>query len=408
VLGWNEYMYLKWNLRMKGLPRLVKKEKMMVWTDVFKYYVAADYEVEKILEALPGPLEVVHNVSLPEARRYLERWKGAILKEVDALVSSGAVRRLSAEKARELKSKGMIILPGKAVFTAKPPSDPNDAKAGKYRRKCRIVVCGNYLPADKANVYASGTSADGLRLSVAFAVTRSWRAGATDIANAFTLAPMPGDKLFGMTPPTVVAAAGGAAAGEVWGIERVLYGLREAPRWWEVFRNERLSSARIPMDNEVLILESLETEENMWRIKVVGSDEIRGILLIYVDDLLVLSITKIIETVYKWLTDDWKCSTLQWMDEEHLRFLGVELRPMGQGIHISQAGYIRDLLRQHGVAEKPGALTVPCTREWLQDQDSDEETQPAEEALIRLAQKATGELFELPLQDGRVRTTLRQ
>ncbi|CAE7447103.1 RE1, partial [Symbiodinium sp. CCMP2456] len=321
---------------------------------------AADYEVEKILEALPGPLEVVHNVSLPEARRYLERWKGAILKEVDALVSSGTVRRLSAEKARELKSKGMIILPGKAVFTAKPPSDPNDAKAGKYRRKCRIVVCGNYLPADKANVYASGTSADGLRLSVAFAVTRSWRAGATDIANAFTLAPMPGDKLFGMTPPTVVAAAGGAAAGEVWGIERVLYGLREAPRWWGVFRNERLSSARIPMDNEVLILESLETEENMWRIKVVGSDEIRGILLIYVDDLLVLSITKIIETVYKWLTDDWKCSTLQWMDEEHLRFLGVELRPMGQGIHISQAGYIRDLLRQHGVAEKPGALTVPC------------------------------------------------
>ncbi|CAE7345993.1 GIP [Symbiodinium necroappetens] len=125
------------------------------------------------------------------------------------------------------------------------------------------------------------------------------------------------------------------------------------------------------------------------------SDEIKGILLIYVDDLLLLSETKMTEAVYKWLTEEWKCSSLQWMAEEYLRFLGVELRLMGNGIHVSQAGYIRDLLRQHGVPEKPGSLTVPCAREWLQDEESHMEVKPAEEAVIRLAQQATGEILWL-------------
>ncbi|CAE7888738.1 RE1 [Symbiodinium microadriaticum] len=356
---------------------------------------AADYDVEPILEALSGPLEVVHNVGLHEARRNLPKWKAAILKEVEALVRSGTVRRLSPEQARELKAQGMVVLPGKAVFTAKPPSEQPTEGQEKFRRKCRIVVCGNYLPSDKANVYASGTSADGLRLSVAFTVMKRWRAAATDISNAFTLAPMPGDKLFGMTPPTIVMAAGGAAPGETWIIERVLYGLREAPRWWGVFRNDRFMKAKIQLGEKFLIFESLETEENIWRIMYEGDPELQGILLIYVDDLLILSVTEIIETVYKWLVAEWKCSELQWMDQEHLRFLGVELRPMGEGIHVSQAGYIRDLLRQHAVEEKKMALTVPCTRDWLQDEDTDDDLPQAEEAIIRLAQKATGEILWL-------------
>ncbi|CAE7184982.1 TY5A, partial [Symbiodinium microadriaticum] len=155
--------------------------------------------------------------------------------------------------------------------------------------------------------------------------------------------------------------------------------------------NERLVNARIPVDGDVPIFKNLETEENVWQILIEGSEEIKGILLIYVDDLLFLSETKMTEAVYKWLTEEWKCSSLQWMAEEYLRFLGVELRLMGNGIHVSQAGYIRDLLRQHGVPKKPGTRA----REWLQDEDSHMEVKPAEEAVIRLAQKATGEILWL-------------
>ena len=110
-------------------------------------------------------------------------------------------------------------------------------------------------------MFASGTSADGLRLAIAFGVLKGWSAGSTDIANAFTLAPLPEDKLLGMSPPAVVVAAGGAKVGETWAIQKVLYGVREAPRWWSCFRNQRLASARIPMNDKTLVLECLETEE---------------------------------------------------------------------------------------------------------------------------------------------------
>ncbi|CAE7382697.1 GIP [Symbiodinium sp. CCMP2592] len=353
---------------------------------------AKDFEVERLLESLQAPLEVVHNVSLPEVKRYVSRWKDAILKEVKALVDSGTVRRLQPEQVRELKRCGLTVLPGKAVFTAKPPSE--SAGPVWYRRKCRIVVCGNYLADEPLNVFASGTSSDSLRTAVAIAVYRRWAVGCTDVSNAFTLAPMPRDRLYGLTPPTVVSMVGGSECGEVWLIERVLYGLREAPRLWGLFRNERLASANIPYQDKVVILECLETEENMWRILYQGETELQGLMLVYVDDILVLSSEGLVNAIYQWLVSEWKCSSLEWLSEGYIRFLGVELRSYEKGIHLSQSGYVRDILRQHGVEEVEGAVPVPCTREWLQDESEGEDNEP-EEYLVKTAQKMTGEALWL-------------
>ncbi|CAE7741106.1 Ppp5c [Symbiodinium sp. CCMP2592] len=344
---------------------------------------AQDVEVERLLGDLGGSLEVVHNVSLPEVKKYLDRWKPAILKEVQALIESGTVRRLSPEQTRELKKDGLVVLPGKAVFTAKPPVDAS-LGGDKYRRKCRIVVCGNYLPDRNLNVYASGTSSDSLRVAIAYAVKMAWLIGSTDVANAFTLAPMPGDRLYAVSPPTVVVMAQGAAPGETWLIERVLYGLREAPRLWGCFRNERLAGARIETEQGTLVLRSMTTDENMWKICFENDETMtpQGLLLVYVDDILFLSTKEIVLKVYQWLIQDWKCSALEWMHEGFIRFLGIELRVCEGGVHLSQAGYVRDLLRQHGVPEQPEAgLTIPCQREWLQD-DSEEEPEAAPEESV--------------------------
>ena len=119
-------------------------------------------------------------------------------------------------------------------------------------------------------------------------------------------------------------------------------------------------------------------------------------MLVYVDDLLMMAMKKVVECIYAWLVSEWKCSALEWIDDGALRFLGIELRPQEGGIHLSQAGYIRDLLRQHGVEEKPNEhMTVPCTREWLQDDDTDDEVYQPDETVIRMAQKATGETLWL-------------
>ena len=360
---------------------------------------AQDYEVEQLLQSPQAPLEVVHNVSLQEVRKHLSKWVAAIHKEVDALIGSGTIRPLSAEQTRELKKCGLKVLPGKAVFTAKPPAEAGGGQEKKemFRRKCRVVVCGNFLPHGQGNVYASGTSADTLRVSIAYAILRAWTAGCTDISNAFTLAPMPEELLYGVSPPSVVVMAGAAKPGETWKIERVLYGLREAPRLWSLFRNDRLMNARIPYGDKTLVLYNLDTDENLWRVCVEGEPvETIGLMLIYVDDILVLSVPGVITCIYKWLTSEWKCSALEMLADGPLRFLGVELRLQGGGIHVSQAGYVRDLLRQHGVEERPGdPLTVPCNREWLQDEDTEDENAEAEEATVRMAQKATGEALWL-------------
>ena len=357
---------------------------------------AIEYEVEKILEELQGPLEVVHNVSLAEARRYLDRWTAAIDKEVTALFNSGTIKKLSREQTEELKKCGLKVLPGKAVFTAKPPSD-SEPPGQWYKRKCRIVVCGNFLPHEDMNVFASGTSADTLRIGVAMAVLQGWCVGSTDVSNAFTLAPMPKHLLYGVAPPGIVVAAGMAKASETWQINRVLYGLREAPRLWSLFRNQRLLEAEIPFEDTFITLHNLDTDENLWKICFRCEPGVtKGLLLVYVDDLLIMAARKVVECIYKWLVSEWKCSALEWIDSGALRFLGVELRTQDGGIHLSQTGYIRDLLRQHGVEEKPNEpVTVPCTREWLQDDDTDDESQRPEEATIRMAQKATGETLWL-------------
>eukprot|EP00439_Symbiodinium_sp_Y106_P019156 s3996_g2.t1 len=357
---------------------------------------AKEYEVEQILADLQGPLEVVHNVSLPEARRYLERWTPAIVKEVTALLNSGTIRTLSPEQTQELKKCGLKVLPGKAVFTAKPPSD-SEPPGQKFKRKCRIVVCGNFLPHEDMNVFASGTSADTLRISVAMAVVRGWCVGSTDVSNAFTLAPMPKHLLYGVAPPAIVIAAGVAKGTDTWQIDRVLYGLREAPRLWSLFRNQRLAGAEICFEGITITLHSLDTDENLWKICFSSEPEVtQGLMLVYVDDILLMAMKEVVECIYQWLISEWKCSALEWIEGGALRFLGVELRLQGGGIHLSQAGYVRDLLRQHGVEERSSeSLTVPCNREWLQEEDTDDDGQQPEEATVRMAQKATGEALWL-------------
>ena len=267
-----------------------------------------DVEVEELLRTLTNPLEVVHNVSLPEVKKYVHLWKEAILKEVNALMESGTVKRLTPEQTRELKKAGLAVLPGKAVFTVKPPTDP--AGAAKYRRKCRVVVCGNFLPSQGQNLCASGTSADTLRIAVALAVRMGWSIGSTDVANAFTLAPMPAELSYALTPPTIVTLAGAANPGETWQITRVLYGLREAPRLWGEFRNCRFVGAEVEYEDQIIVLTATTTDENLWKITFKGEKTVLGLVLVYVDDILILSERQIVETVYQWLVKEWKCSSL--------------------------------------------------------------------------------------------------
>ena len=104
---------------------------------------------------------------------------------------------------------GTRLVPGKGVFTVKP--DGNG-----YRRKTRLVACGNYLPADEIDdLYAAGADATTLRAILAYAAGKPWAAGSTDIRQAFVLAPGKGKSVATM-PPKLAIDMGLRESDEVW------------------------------------------------------------------------------------------------------------------------------------------------------------------------------------------------
>ena len=84
--------------------------------------------IEELLRNLDSPLQVVYTFTLAEVRENVGAWKKAIMKEVQALISCGALTKLDPEEEDRLNRTGtLVVLPAKGVFTAKPPDQaPTD------------------------------------------------------------------------------------------------------------------------------------------------------------------------------------------------------------------------------------------------------------------------------------------
>ena len=68
----------------------------------------------------------------------------------------------------------LTLVPAKVVFTAKPPSNGTD---GLFKRKSRIVMCGNHVNSD-VEVYTASASAELVRLSLSYAAKKKWHGAA--------------------------------------------------------------------------------------------------------------------------------------------------------------------------------------------------------------------------------------
>ena len=131
-----------------------------------------------------------------------------------------------------------------------------------------------------------------------------------------------------------------------------------------------------------------------------------------VDDVMFLGDGEAIQVMHDWLTkgsdeeEGWKCSKLEHVGSEAVRYLGMEVRARRtQGkiqYHISQGGYIADLLRSY--PQEAGKPTmIPATKELIcdkEEEDHDKETrEEPEEALVKSAQKVGGGTVMAYVQD---------
>eukprot|EP00439_Symbiodinium_sp_Y106_P022158 s6090_g2.t1 len=356
-------------------------------------------DYERMLEEMKGDLEVVHTVPLDQVRPALHKWMGAIEKEIKQLLD-GTLRPMPTSRAKELERQGRLkLVPSKAVCTLKPPA----TKGERARRRFRLVLCGNFAAPDDPSccLYAGGVSAETVRLALAIAAGRKWLGATSDITAAFLLAEWPEELArYAIFPPRMLIEAGFVAADQVWEVLKPLYGLRESPSIWSKCRSARLASAKLLWGNKTVVLKPSEADPDLWL--AYDQDDpstLLGLVVTYVDDLLYLAEESLVVAIHMWIEREWPCSPLEWAKNPGgTRYLGMEIHQRVDGnFEISQEGYVKELLRNHGMVETV-ASKLPCPKEWLVEgggNDTDENFSVEE---LKFAQRVVGEQLWLAMR----------
>ena len=149
-------------------------------------------------------------------------------------------------------------------------------------------------------------------------------------------------------------------------------------------------------------MKRLETDVNTWHILKKVEKKSQGILLTYVDDLMVVTTEEIVEALMKKVDEIWKCSPE--VVKEHsppVNFCGICIEKMKHGNFIHQKPYIKDLLKKNRL-EDGNATKIILDKDSEEgekdlDQEETEEWTSWKESpeflkKVREAQKLAGEV----------------
>ena len=130
-----------------------------------KVEVNYTYGIEELLKGLTSPLEVTHTVCPREAMAAIESWREAILKELGSV--EVAIKRLQVgteERRRWMSDPRAQRLPTKLVYTVKPnPRAQMGVPSTYYKRKVRLVICGNFATAETQCLYTESAPSEAVR-----------------------------------------------------------------------------------------------------------------------------------------------------------------------------------------------------------------------------------------------------
>ena len=344
-------------------------------------------------------------VSNAEVQQEIAEWEPSFKEELASIFDvHSTLRRTSKKPVQDWEAQGIEVelIPSKGVYSR---------KSGNGRRKTRFVACGNFSGSGNAlkvkpetqaesirlrnearqakqSLYAGGQDVLALRTQLRHAGLRSWCAGALDIKTAFLLAPLnlPKQKIV-LKPPRILTTNKVVPEDELWEVTGAIYGLQQSPSAWSNFRDQQLQTLEIPHNAEALVLSRTAADSNTWTIQDAESS-IRGLLGVYVDDLIATGPPSIVNAVFEALMAKWKTSKPKTsLEEGGFTFCGMQIVSGPDGsLHISQHDYIKDLLQKYPEVE--GEVASPVLRGF--------ESQ-TEEAIsipdVRLAQKIVGEIL---------------
>ena len=351
-------------------------------------------------------------VSQAEVRKNLSAWMASIQAELTSMFDvKKALKRLTPEEAaKALDEDAAECLPSKLVFTLKP----SELEPGG-KKKSRLLACGNFSTEEtaQADLYAGGATAVALRAGLAVASQKKWSGATSDIRTAFLNAPlhpqvsdlqpeeMKKTRRALIRPPPILIQAGLAGKDEMWEAVMAVYGYRKSPRLWSDHRDYTVHRLKIKHPRGTVYFQQLVSEPNLWRLMLqtgpeedYEKDEMIGLFVVYVDDLLVLSDPPTIELVLAGIREHWELSKPEMVgSEQGTRFLGMELWrwPCGRWM-TTQINYTTDLLTR---VLGPDSKDWPRKKTHLSKEpeiSSDAEVTPQ---AVKLAQKYVGELVWL-------------
>ena len=176
-----------------------------------------------------------------------------------------------------------------------------------------------------------------------------WELITTDVKVAFLNAPLTttlkdgteGNFVFALKPPTLLVRLNFAREDEVWVAEKAIYGLRQAPRCWSIHRDEVLTNLRV----KGCYLRQVASEANLWVLEEEDGQNMKGMMLVYVDDLLITGEKVYAEALVEEIQKTWQTSTPERIcDGQVTKFLGMEIYKEGVNIKASQTSFIKDRL----------------------------------------------------------------
>ena len=144
------------------------------------------------------------------------------------------------------------------------------------------------------------------------------------------------------------------------------------------------------MGGEQFTLVQGKVEPSWWSI-VGSSTGLAGIIVVYVDDLLICGGNDVIRGVAKAIKMIWNTSDLQLVSEGSIRFLGIDISECPQGYALSQRSYIEELVRLHNIPPNRQDL-IPVSKDMAYFTVEEQEL-VYDEAELKSAQSCAGELL---------------
>lgn len=274
------------------------------------------------------------------------RWVKEMEEEIDSIMKN--------KTWRLVKRPLVVILIGlKWVFKIKIKRDASGA-ISKY--KARLVAKGylQQMGYDFDEVFAPEDRIETVRIMLALAASKGWEIHHLDVKSAFLHGELQEDVYVEQREGFVKAGC----ERMVYKLDKALYGLRQAPRTWNIKLDGILKSMKF---------KHCVQEQVVYRYRI-GNDLI--VVGVYVDDLIVRgSSVDIIKRFKAVMSTKFKMSYLGILRY----YLGIEVYQSMRDVIVTQEAYAKKVLKDAGMSNcNPTLIHMDCNKKFSKAQDEKE------------------------------------